>query len=54
MGFSTIVVVGVGVREWSGDGDLERQFLSHKSGVIRLSTTKSGEINLMIDDRGRL
>lgn len=54
VGFSTIVVVGVGVREWSGDGDLERQFLSHKSGVIRLSTTKSGEINLMIDDRGRL
>lgn len=32
-------VVGVGVRDTSaGDGDLVRQFLSHKSGVIKPST----------------
>lgn len=36
--FST---VGVGVREaLCGDGDLVRQFFSHKSGVIKLSTRK--------------
>lgn len=38
VGFSAAVVVGVGVRDASGDGDLVRQFFSHKSGVIRLST----------------
>lgn len=37
-GFS--VVVGVGVLDPSGDGDLVRQFFSHKSGVIRLSKRK--------------
>lgn len=45
--------VGVGVRDSSGDGDLVRQFLIHKSGVIRLSTTKSEQINSMIDYRRR-
>lgn len=38
---------GVGVRDMSGDGDLVRQFFSHKSGVIRLSTkAKLKGINL--------
>ena len=36
VGFSQLV--GVGVREtFSGDGDRDRQFLSHKSGVIKVS-----------------
>lgn len=44
VGFSA---VGVGVLDTSGDGDLVRQFFSHKSGVIRLSTkAKLKEINL--------
>lgn len=39
-------VVGVGVREaTSGDGDLVRQFFSHKSGVIRFSTKDQIETN---------
>lgn len=39
-------VVGVGVREaTSGDGDLVRQFFSHKSGVIRFSTKHRIETN---------
>lgn len=33
-------VVGVELRDPSGDGDLVRQFFNHKSGVIRLSTSK--------------
>lgn len=33
-------VVGVELREPSGEGDLVRQFFNHKSGVIRLSTNK--------------
>lgn len=35
-------VVGVGVLDTSGDGDLERQFFSHKSGVIKFSTKRHG------------
>lgn len=36
-----VVVVGVGgVLDTSGDGDLVRQFLNHKSGVIRFSTKR--------------
>lgn len=36
--------VGVGVREsLSGDGDRERQFLSHKSGVIKVSKRQNRE-----------
>jgi hypothetical protein len=37
---------GVGVRDTSGVGDLVRQFLSHKSGVMRFSTSKNkkGEV----------
>jgi hypothetical protein len=37
-------LLGVGVREWlSGDGDRERQFLSHKSGVIKVSKRQNKE-----------
>lgn len=53
--FSACVVVGVGVREASGDGDLVRQFFSHKSGVIKFSTKRHGiEKHKLIYDRLRV
>lgn len=35
-------VVGVGVLDASGDGDLVQQFFIHKSGVIKFSTKRYG------------
>lgn len=37
VGFSQLVGVGVREAALSGDGDRVRQFLSHKSGVIKVS-----------------